>query len=164
MFLKPDHLEPFAKIEQSKAEAMIADAEAMAATVAPCLTADKFLADEARVAAVRAVLRGAVLRWHDSGNGAITQATAGSFSKSVDTRTTRKGMFWPSEIAQLRDMCAEFSGKSSVRRAFAVDTAPAGGWGAHSPICDLAFGGLRCSCGSDLNRFEGPLWEGGILS
>ena len=50
----------------------------------------------------------------------------------------------------------------SVGQAFAIDTVARGGQ--HIPWCALAFGALYCSCGSDLNRFEGPLFEGGSLS
>lgn len=32
--------------------------------------------------------------------------------------------------------------------------------GQHRPWCALAFGALYCSCGSDLNRGEGPIFEG----
>ena len=112
MILQPSDLSAFAEVEAAKAEQMIADAEAMASMVAPCITDPEFLADAVRVAQVKAILRGAVLRWHDAGSGAITQATAGAFNQTVDTRTDRKGMFWPSEIVQLRDICSEFAGGS----------------------------------------------------
>ena len=123
MFLVPDDLTAFADIDPTKAELMIADAEAMAALAAPCLSSLEFQSDEARVAAVRAVLRGALIRWHDAGSGAVTQQSAGPFSQSLDTRQQRRGMFWPSEIAQLRDICAGFSGEDSGK-AFEIDTTP----------------------------------------
>lgn len=45
-------------------------------------------------------------------------------------------------------------------QAFTIDTAPGLG-GVHSQICALAFGAAYCSCGSDLTRYEYPLYEGG---
>lgn len=112
MFLTPDDLAAFATVDAAKAAAMIEDAEAMAGMVAPCILTEEFRENAAVVAQVKAILRGAVLRWNDAGSGAITQATAGAFNQTVDTRTARKGMFWPSEIAQLRDICSEFAGGS----------------------------------------------------
>ena len=123
MFLAPDDLTAFADIDPAKAALMIEDAEAMAALAAPCLSSSEFQLDEARVAAVRAILRGALIRWHDAGSGAVTQQSAGPFSQSLDTRQQRRGMFWPSEIAQLRDICAGFSGEDSGK-AFEIDTTP----------------------------------------
>lgn len=165
MYLEPSDLAAFAEIDQAKAQAMIDDAEAMAALAAPCLSDSTFQGDDARRAAVKAILRGAVLRWHEAGSGALTQKTqtAGPFnnSESYDTRQQRRGMFWPSEITQLRDMCSAFSGRSSGK-AFAIDTvAPSAA--AHSPICALVFGATYCSCGSDINRLEGPLYEDEVI-
>lgn len=118
--LTPADLAPFADIDPAKAEAMIADAEAMATLAAPCITDPTFADDPTLQGALVAVLRGAILRWHDAGSGAITQQGAGPFQQTVDTRTTRKGMFWPSEIAQLRDLCARF-GELDDDKAFMVD-------------------------------------------
>lgn len=42
--------------------------------------------------------------------------------------------------------------------AFAVDTAPGGGW-SHSLVCALNFGGRYCSCGSELTGNRYPLYE-----
>ena len=110
MFLTPEDLAAFATIDSAKAEQMIEDAEAMALLAAPCLSETDFLSSEQRIAAVRAILRGAILRWNDAGSGAVTQQTAGPFSQSLDTRTERRPMFWPSEIAQLRDLCSAYWG------------------------------------------------------
>lgn len=124
IFLTPADLAPFATIDAAKATEMIADAEAMAALAAPCITDLEFQADPSRIAAIKAVLRAALLRWHESGSGAVTQQTAGPFGQTIDTRQTRRGMFWPSEIAQLRDMCAAFT-NSTAGNAFELDTMPA---------------------------------------
>lgn len=100
-FLTPDDLAPFATIDEAKAQAMIDDAEAMAVLVAPCITTSDF----ANAAVVTAILRGAVLRWHDSGSGALSAQAAGPFSQTLDTRQQRRAMFWPTEIAQLQSLC-----------------------------------------------------------
>ena len=164
-FLTVDDLAPFATIEPAKAEAMIADVSAQAFAAAPCLAADGFGDDPQRVAAVKAILRAAVLRWHEAGTGALTQETAGPFSRSMDTRTERKGVFLPGELAALRDLCAEFNGgDGGGAKAYAIDTAGGVGVGNHSPICNLVFGGSWCSCGADLTAGRYPLWEGGLLS
>jgi hypothetical protein len=114
--LTPFDLAPFAVISEDKAFAMIEDALAIAARVAPCIT----LPDFPYAAAAKAILRGAVLRWNEAGTGALSAESAGPFSGTVDTRQPRRNMFWPSEITQLQDMCKgdEASG------AFAIDTAP----------------------------------------
>lgn len=105
-YLDASDLSPFAEIEAAKAEAMIEDAEAMALLAAPCIAADGF----AYGTAVKAILRGAVLRWNDSGSGALQAQTAGPFGQTLDTRQERRGMFWPSEIVALQGLCADAQG------------------------------------------------------
>lgn len=105
-FLIAGDLAPFASIEAAKAEAMIDDAEAMALLAAPCIATEGF----AHTTAVRAILRGAVLRWNDSGSGALQAQTAGPFGQTLDTRQERRGMFWPSEIVALQNLCGTTAG------------------------------------------------------
>lgn len=105
-FLTVEDLAPFATIEATKAQAMIDDAEAMAVLAAPCITGDTF----ANTAAVKAILRGAVLRWNEAGTGALQQQQAGPFGQTLDTRLERRGMFWPSEITQLQNLCSTNQG------------------------------------------------------
>ena len=104
--LVPSDLAPFATIEEEKAQAMIDDALALAARVAPCILAEEF----EHPAAALAILRGAVLRWNDSGSGAFQSQNAGPFGVQVDTRQQRRGMFWPSEITQLQSLCVGAQG------------------------------------------------------
>jgi hypothetical protein len=137
-FITPQDLAPFADIEPVKAAAMIADAETMAVLVAPRL--DTLEADSPHIASVRAVLRGAILRWHESGSGAITQTAVGQISQTI---APRRSIFWPSEIEQLRSIGDD----TDTDKAFAVDTAPSL-W-SHSPICSVYFG-AACSCGYDI--------------
>lgn len=124
MFLTTDDLAPFAPIADDKAEAMIEDAEAQAVLVAPCITS--LAPNDPKYAAVRAILRGAVLRWNDAGSGGVTtnQRMSGPYSEMqvIDNTKQRRGAFWPSEIEQLQRICAG----DPVRRAYAVDTMPAG--------------------------------------
>lgn len=105
-FLDASDLSAFATIDTAKVEAMIEDAEAMAVLAAPCISAANF----AHMAAVRAILRGAVLRWNDSGSGALQAQTAGPFGQTLDTRQERRGMFWPSEIVALQSLCVDSQG------------------------------------------------------
>lgn len=146
----PD-IEAFADINAAKAQEMINDATAVAILVAPCLESEDDLTDGQKMAA-KAVIRGAVLRWNDSGSGAITQETAGPFSQTVDT-TNRRGMFWPSEIEQLQQICRGDESGS----AFGIDTAPES-TAVHADICALRFGAAYCSCGA-IFAGAGPLYE-----
>lgn len=117
--LEIDDLTPFATIDEAKAEAMIADALAMATMAAPCLAIPDDLTPQQQAAA-KALLRGAVLRWNDIGSGAVSSEAAGPFSHSVDTRQVRRSMFWPSEITALQDICKGITERTG---AFSVDTA-----------------------------------------
>lgn len=140
-------LQPFApNIEPVKAQAMIDDAMALAARVAPCITDVAFAYPDA----AKAILRGAVLRWNDSGTGAVTQQAAGPFSQTLDTRQTRRSMFWPSEITELQKLCRE-----ATSGAFSIDTVGLGVW--HADACSINFGATYCSCGASIAGF--PLWE-----
>ena len=114
-----DDLIPFAPdIDPALAEEMIADAIAMASApwVAPCILDDDFR----YAGAAKAIIRGAIIRWNDAGSGAVTQLSAGSFQQTIDNRTERKRMFWPSEITDLQRLC----GSQRTGRAFTIDTTP----------------------------------------
>lgn len=107
-------------ISDELAEQMITDAIAMAAITAPCIEANDF----PYTGAAKAIIRGAILRWHESGSGAAVSESvgAGPYSKSVtyDTRQTRKSMFWPSELTELRKLCGK-----TTRSAYSIDLAAA---------------------------------------
>lgn len=167
-FIIPADLVPFATIDAAKAAAMIADAESMAILAAPCLPGLLTAPDDetpeaealrlAKLAAVKAILRGAILRWNDAGSGAVqtTQEQTGPFGvQQTIAPQVRKSMFWPSEIEQLQGICS--SGEKG--KAYAVDTAPGGSSTAalHAPWCSYHFGALYCSCGVDLAGF--PMFE-----
>lgn len=160
--LTPADLAPFADIEPAKAKEMIDDALSLAVLVAPCLDFDSGVElNQTQLQIVKAVLRRAVLRWHEVGTGVVTQQTSGPFSQTVDTtRSGSKSLFWPSEIADLQAVCRAAGAAPDRNGAFAVDTVPTLGAN-HAPTCSLYFGALRCSCGSYLNNFQGPIPEYG---
>ncbi|MDX1879765.1 hypothetical protein SBE55_18310 [Mycolicibacterium sp. 141076] len=135
--IAPVDLAPFAEIAEAKAQAMIADALGMAAVVAPCIAESEF----SHADAAKAVIRGAILRWHEAGQGGIQQLTSGAFSQTMDTRQTRRAMFWPSEIAQLQKMCAADS-----PGAWSYDMMQPRS--SHLAECALSSGGQYCSCGA----------------
>lgn len=153
-------LAPFIDVQAlapRRLEEMIADAEAFASAVAPCLAADDVTLSAAQAALVKAVLRGAVVRWIESGSGALQQQTAGPFSMTVDTRQRRFGMFTPDEESQLRAVCAAVSG-GTEGSAFSFDTLSTDAT-THLPWCTLTLGGLYCSCGADIAGV--PIYEFG---
>jgi hypothetical protein len=152
--ITPDDLAPFAPdIPANKAAAMIEDVMAMAATVAPCITDPDF----AHAGAAKAILRGAIIRWNKSDQGALTNSTESvddyNRSWTFDTRQKRSGLFWPSEIEQLQALCRT----TGPAGAFAVDTVGAA-TPVHADICALRFGAAYCSCGAVLTM-NLPLYE-----
>ena len=112
-------LAPFATIDPAKAQAMIDDAIATATISAPCM-GDPDTLTSTQLAAAKAVLRGAVLRWNEAGSGAISTQAMGPFSMAVDTKQPRRQMFWPSEITDLQKICKG----GSDGGIFSIDTAP----------------------------------------
>lgn len=145
-YLTPDDLQPFAVIDTAKCSEMIADATAKAILVAPCLATEDDL-DEWQTAAVKAVLRAAVLRWNEAGTGVRVSETTGPFSESFE-QPQRKSLLWPSEIEDLQKVCLAVTGESNGG-AFSIDTAPPLG-GVHADWCSLNFGATYCSCGVDI--------------
>lgn len=152
-FIQVADLAPFADIEASKAYEMIRDATAMATLAAPCLVTEPSPLADHQVDAVRAILRGAILRWHEVGSGAIRtrQETTGPFGGSETTEpAVRRGMFWPSELTQLQNICRE----AGSGGAFAIDTTPTWYGSPHLDTCSVNFGG-GCSCGIILTAGAG---------
>lgn len=98
------------KIRESL-EALIEHAEATALVTAPCISDPGF----AGGGALKALLVGAVSRWHSLGDGITSQESAGPFSRTIDS-TAKRLLFWPSEIKGLRGLCGKVRG-----RAFHVD-------------------------------------------
>lgn len=117
--LTSDDLAPFATIESDKADALVAAAVAMACISAPCL-ADPDTLTDIQLAAAKAVLLFAVLRWNESGSGALSQQTVGPFGVTYDTRSDRRPLFRPTDIGELQKIC---KGATTDGGAFSVDTA-----------------------------------------
>ena len=137
-------------------ELMVAGANARASRVAPCLAGTGAEAPtEDQLAEARLVLVGAVRRWYEAGNGALSAQSAGPFSQTIDTRQRTGYNLWPSEIEALQQVC---SSGSVGREAFSVDTAATTSLAGHSPYCDLHFGGATCSCGFSLTGVA-PIYE-----
>ncbi len=130
---------------------MIEDAEGLAVLAAPCLGDTEHELTDGQKAAVKAILRGAIMRWNDAGSGSIQSETTGPFSTTVDTTVTRRGMFWPAEIVSLQSICSD--GNSG--KAFSIDRVSA--TGVHADVCSINMGAAYCSCGADIAGF--PLWE-----
>lgn len=146
--IAPSDLTNFATIDAGKAQDMCEDALGMAEVVAPCINSEGF----AHRRAAKAILRGAILRWHEAGTGAAVTKAAGIYSQTNDTRQPRKAMFFPSEIDALQKLCRG----ENEGGAFAIDTLPAATV-EHAEICSVYFGG-GCSCGAILTQGL-PLYE-----
>ena len=112
MFLSVADLSPLTSATDEALAVMIEDVEALAVDAAPCL-ADPAMLTEAQAGAVRAVLRGAVLRWADYMTRDDRQMTAGPYSigPAPGSSGERKPLLWPTEIASLQGVCAALSGQ-----------------------------------------------------
>lgn len=133
---------------------MIADVEAMAVTLAPCLQEEL---NEHHARAAVAVMRGAVLRWVEYYSGDTTFISAGPYSQSTTVPERKRGdLLWPSEISRLQEICRAHRGESE-RQAYTIERLAANGI-RHTPYCDIYFNPARgCSCGASLTGSE-PLW------
>lgn len=101
-------------VEAAVLAAMVAGANARASRVAPCLASTDPVPTADQLAEAKLVLLGAIKRWSDAGSGAFQQQTAGPFSVAMDTRQRTGYNLWPSEIAQLQDICGGNGGMVSV--------------------------------------------------
>jgi len=144
-------------IPEELANAMVATVWSRAQKLAPCLTAvdpdPNPLDDAVDLETVKDILRSAVLRWNDSGSGAVTSRTAGDYSENF--ASSGGGLFRPGEIADLRTLCGGRAGQ----KASTISTTPSyDTFTQHAAWCSAAFGGSWCDCGADLS-FDGyPLW------
>lgn len=159
--ITPEDLAPFCPgLETARAEAMIADAEAIAYAKVPAL-ANKVLSP-VQAAGIKAIFRRALVRWWESGSGAVTQQseTAGSYnySQTIDTRTRGSwAIFTDSELADIAhivDPQKDTGGAFTVKPTTGdLDDA------LHQPWCSITWGSW-CSCGARLTGSGGhPLWE-----
>ena len=103
----------------------IEDAWARATSVAPCIAKNTFPPEgdpDGKVAQLKAILRGIILRWHEAQAGGLTgkTQTAGSYQQSLqlDARPKRGYVLQPSEIVDLQRLCLKKG------RPFSIDTMP----------------------------------------
>lgn len=110
-------------IPEAKAQALIDGAIAQAMLVAPCLAQEDDLT-QLQIAQFKSVLTAVVLRWNDQGAAAVVTVseTAGPYThqQTVDNTQARRGLFWPSELDLLQQICAG----SGQRRSGTHDTSP----------------------------------------
>lgn len=121
-FLTFTDLSPLSpSMTKEQADIYIEDIEAQAIVEAPCIAEPGFTLQ----AAVKGILREAVLRRHSARDGAAvtnSQATAGSFNigQTIDTRVFGNGSLSKSETRKLKALCRASSGVGSGRKAFTV--------------------------------------------
>lgn len=149
--LDPDEVLAFSPdLDPKVVDILIRDGLAMARRVAPCIDDDDF----PHVDAATAIIRSAVLRWAESGGGAVSSnaLTAGPFGQTVsyDTRQSRRSLFFPKEIRALEGLCGD-----SRKLVGAIDTAPTVGSAGCGGSCGYLFGSAKAGCahcGALLNR------------
>lgn len=100
-------------VDPAKAQEMIDDASALAAVEAPGILAVGFAYGDA----VKAILRRAVVRWLESGSGARQSVQVGQISTTYDNTQQPRGLFLPSELAQLKALGAAPSASYTISLA-----------------------------------------------
>ena len=154
--ISPEDLKPYRPdIPPDQAQAMIDDAMAYAAFIAPCILDPRFEYE----AAAEAIIKQAIIRWYDAGTGSVTSQTAGPFAVQIDTTVRRNGFFTDKEEEQLKAMCGG-AGNGSAGTAWGYDTVPTGTIQTHAEICCKTFNEPHCSCGANLTSNGNPLWDG----
>ena len=149
-------------IDAARAAALIVAANAQAVVAASGIAAPEFLADEARMEALKHILRGAILRWDDLSAGSLgvttQQRTAGPLSESttLDNRQPGGLSLWPSEERRIQDLV----GGGGSGQAFTITTAPSVPAQVHRDVCSVNFGSPFCSCGAILTNWVRPIYEG----
>lgn len=150
------------ELEQDVAEAMIASVWARAVKLAPCLKTKEWSDDETNdlyedTEFVKDILRRVILRWNDSGSGAVTQRQAGEYGETLSGYSG--GLFRPDEVRDLQNLCAE---TAQTQKASTILTDPtAGTWEiVHADWCSMStlFNGNICECGAELSADGRPLW------
>lgn len=129
-------------------EVMVEGLNARASRVAPCLAPEPpETVDPAKLAEAKLILIGIIKRWVEAGSGAAVQQQMGPFAMTTDTRQRGGWKLWPSDIADLQDICKTITGTEG--KAFTVSLGPSCG-SAHVPWCNLNLGADWCSCGTDI--------------
>lgn len=144
-------------LDRNQVEVLIRDGLALAERAAPCIAEPDFAYPDAAVA----IIRTAILRWADSGTGALTQqqSSAGPFAQnlSFDTRQSRRSLFFPSEITELQKLC-----KRNRDRAFSIDTIGERRRGCTRDLigCPYFLGSTSSPCQTCGEVLRPGLWEG----
>ena len=115
-FIEPSDLAAsLPDVDPVRLDEVIADAVAFARVYAPCIDSDAFKANAAKVAALKAILRKAIVYDIEAGSGAVTQQTAGPFSQSVDTTQRASSTFFSkAQQDALRALCRGNTAVSGV--------------------------------------------------
>lgn len=138
--------------------AMIASVWARAQRVAPCLKVDATLTDPDDAEVVRTILRGVIMRWLDTGSGAVTQRQAGDYQETL--RDFGGGLLRPDEIKDLQGFCTGVQ----TQAATTIRTRPDYGYQVHHALwCSTRFSNntdvpTLCDCGAELTWDGFPLW------
>lgn len=135
-----------APLKTALADALIEDAEAMALIVAPCLNPIDDLTATQK-AAVKAVLRQAVVRRYTAGDGTLTMEMAGAFQYQNSINPAGNTL-WPSEIERLKLICSSSGRGAAIIDVLSAD--PNATVSAHLDWCSLVLGATFCSCGVDI--------------
>lgn len=153
-FIEPADFDGYIDVDRTKLQTMIDDAHALAVLAAPCLDDPDRPLTANDQAAIKAVLRNAIVHWVETGAGALQQQSVGPFGTTFDTRQPRRGLLRPGDIQQLQAVC-----KDGGSHAYAIGTTPTAGL-IHAEVCALRFGARYCSCGAVLTGTV-PLYEDG---
>lgn len=145
-------------VEEDIANAMITSVWARAVKVAPCLKVDGTLDDPDDAEVVKAVLRAVIMRWLDTGSGAVTQRAADGYQETL--RDHGGGLFRPEEIKDLQAFCAG----TQSQAAQTIRTDYENGYLVqHAAWCSTRFANntdipTLCDCGAELTWDGLPLW------
>ncbi len=102
LFVRVTDVTPYGLADDEKTAALVADFEAEAFRVAPCLDS---ITEAAKTRQVLAIIRAAIVRKHEP--GMVHQQSTPHFSATSDTRQQlpRSGYYYPSEETSLRGIC-----------------------------------------------------------
>lgn len=94
-------------------EQLVRMALARARAVAPCLSRPDFPSEGLHFDNAAAIITSMVMRWAETGTGALSQVNEGSYGQTYNSNSGRIGHIFPTEIRALQDMCRDFSGVST---------------------------------------------------
>ena len=93
-------------------EQLVRMALARSRAVAPCLARPDFPSDGVHFENAVAIIASMVMRWAETGTGALSQVQEGSYGQTFNSSSGRIGHIFPTEIRALQDMCRDFTGMS----------------------------------------------------